>query len=132
LLIFNNMAKFDEAIKKILEHEGGYVNNKNDKGGETYMGISRKAHPNSKIWAIIDVITKKYKTVKTINKYLRANVELTNLIKDIYKKEYWNPLSLDKEKSQRLANQIFDNAVNMGVSKTKKMLERVRNEMASV
>lgn len=126
------MAKFDEAIKKILEHEGGYVNNKNDKGGETYMGISRKAHPNSKIWAIIDVITKKYKTVKTINKYLRANVELTNLIKDIYKKEYWNPLSLDKEKSQRLANQIFDNAVNMGVSKTKKMLERVRNEMASV
>lgn len=126
------MAKFDEAIKKILDHEGGYVNNKNDKGGETYMGISRKAHPNSKIWAIIDVITKKYKTVKTINKYLKANVELTNLIKDIYKKEYWNPLSLDKEKSQRLANQIFDNAVNMGVSKTKKMLERVRNEMASV
>lgn len=126
------MAKFEDAIEKTILKEGGYVNNKNDKGGETYMGISRKAHPDSKIWAIVDVITKKYKTVKTINKYLRANLELTNLIKDIYKKEYWDKLSLDKEKSQRLANQIFDNAVNMGVSKTKKMLERVRNEMASV
>lgn len=126
------MAKFEDAIEKTILKEGGYVNNKNDKGGETYMGISRKAHPDSKIWTIVDVITKKYKTVKTINKYLRANIELTNLIKDIYKKEYWDKLSLDKEKSQRLANQIFDNAVNMGVSKTKKMLERVRNEMASV
>lgn len=126
------MARFDEAIKKILDHEGGYVNNPKDKGGETYMGISRKAHPKSKIWSIIDKVTIKYKTVSTINKYLKQNAELTKLIKDIYKREYWNPFNLDKEKNQRLANQIFDNAVNMGVTKTKNMLARVKNEMASI
>ena len=57
---------------------------------------------------------------------------MTKLIKDIYKREYWNPFNLDKEKNQRLANQIFDNAVNMGVTKTKNMLARVKNEMASI
>lgn len=126
------MAKFDEAIELIILNEGGYVNNPNDAGGETYMGISRKAHPKSKIWQYVDKVTVKYKTTKTINKYLKENKELTKLVKDIYKKDYWNPFNLDKEKSQRLANQIFDNAVNMGVSKTKSMLNRVKNEMASV
>lgn len=126
------MAKFDEAIIKILDHEGGYVNNPNDRGGETYMGISRKAHPKSKIWQIVDKITAKYKTTKTINKYLKQDETLTKLVKDIYKKDYWNPFNLDKENNQKLANHIFDNAVNMGVSKTKDMLNRVKNEMASV
>lgn len=126
------MANFDEAIKIILDNEGGYVNDPDDAGGETYMGISRKAHPKSKIWVIVDKVTSKYKTIKTINKYLKADKELTKLVKDIYKKDYWNPFNLDKEKSQRLANQIFDNAVNMGVAKTRKMLERVKNEMSIV
>ena len=126
------MAKFDEAIELIILNEGGYVNNPNDAGGETYMGISRRAHPKSKIWQYVDKITTKYKTTNTINKHLKENKELTKLVKDIYKKDYWNPFNLDKEKSQRLANQIFDNAVNMGVSKTKSMLNRVKNEMASV
>lgn len=126
------MANFDEAIQIILDNEGGYVNDPDDAGGETYMGISRKAHPKSKIWQYVDKLTAKYKTNKTITKYLKQNAEVTKLVKDIYKKSYWNPLNLDKEKSQRLANQLFDNAVNMGVAKTKEMFNRVRNEMASI
>lgn len=126
------MANFDEAIKIILDNEGGYVNDPDDAGGETYMGISRKAHPKSKIWQHVDKLKAKYKTNKTITKYLKQNTEVTKLVKDIYKKSYWNPLSLDKEKSQRLANQLFDNAVNMGVAKTKEMFNRVKNEMASI
>ena len=126
------MANFTKAIEVIILNEGGYVNNPDDKGGETYMGISRNAHPKSKIWQYVDKITAKYKTTKTINKYLKQNNELTKLVKDIYKKDYWNPFNLDKEESQRLATQIFDNAVNMGVNKTKQLLERVKNEMATV
>ena len=126
------MANFTEAIEVIILNEGGYVNNSDDKGGETYMGISRNAHPKSKIWQYVDKVTAKYKTTKTINKYLKQNNELTKLVKDIYKKDYWNPFNLDKEESQRLATQIFDNAVNMGVNKTKQLLERVKNEMATV
>ena len=38
--------KFTEAIGVILYHEGGYVNDKDDPGGETMMGISKRAYPN--------------------------------------------------------------------------------------
>ena len=126
------MAKFETAFEKVVFHEGGYVNDKDDKGGETYMGISRKAHPNSLIWEHIDKITKRFKTPSVITAELKKNNELTDLIKKIYKSDYWNPFDLNKEKSQRLANQIFDNAVNMGVNKTRQMLNRVKNEMATV
>ena len=37
------MADFRLAYKKIEAAEGGYVNDPDDKGGETYKGISRKA-----------------------------------------------------------------------------------------
>lgn len=35
------MANY-KAISKVLKHEGGYVNDPDDKNGETYKGISRK------------------------------------------------------------------------------------------
>lgn len=42
-----NMADFfDRAIAKLFELEGGYVNDKDDPGGETKYGISQKAYPN--------------------------------------------------------------------------------------
>lgn len=126
------MANFKEAFNKVVFNEGGYVNDPDDAGGETYMGISRKAHPNAIIWKHVDKITAKYKTAKTITKYLKENKELTREIESIYKSDYWAKFNLDKEKSQRLANQIFDSAVNCGVSATVKRINRVKNEMDSV
>ena len=126
------MANFKEAFNKVVFNEGGYVNDPDDAGGETYMGISRKAHPNAIIWKHIDKITAKYKTAKTITKYHKENKELTREIESIYKSDYWAKFNLDKEKSQRLANQIFDSAVNCGVSATIKRINRVKNEMDSV
>lgn len=126
------MANFKEAFEKVVFNEGGYVNDPDDAGGETYMGISRKHHPNAIIWKHVDKITAKYKTAKTITKYLKQNTELTLEIESIYKSDYWAKFNLDKEKSQRLANQIFDSAVNCGVSATLKRINRVKNEMDSV
>lgn len=126
------MADFDTAFKKVVFNEGGYVNDKDDAGGETYMGISRRAHPNSLIWNIIDEVTERYKSVKDINRELKKNEELTALIKALYKSDYWSPFNLNKESSQRLANQIFDNAVNRGVSATKKLIQRIKNEMGII
>lgn len=126
------MANFKEAFEKVVFNEGGYVNDPDDAGGETYMGISRKAHPNAIIWKHIDKITAKYKTAKTITKYLKQNKELTHEIEAIYKSDYWSKFNLDTEKSQRLANQIFDSAVNCGVSATLKRINRVKNELDSV
>ena len=36
-----NNSKFNSIIDKNLEHEGGYVNNKNDRGGKTKYGITK-------------------------------------------------------------------------------------------
>lgn len=36
-----NTTKFNSIIDKNLEHEGGYVNDKNDRGGETNWGITK-------------------------------------------------------------------------------------------
>ncbi len=38
------MARFEKAIGTILEHEGGYVNDPADPGGETKYGISNTDH----------------------------------------------------------------------------------------
>ena len=35
------MTDFDRALAFVLEREGGWVNNPNDKGGETYRGVAR-------------------------------------------------------------------------------------------
>ena len=37
---------FDEIIDVVLHHEGGYVNDPKDPGGETNYGISKRAYPD--------------------------------------------------------------------------------------
>lgn len=37
---------FDEAVAAVLAHEGGYVWDSADPGGETNFGISRRQYPN--------------------------------------------------------------------------------------
>ena len=40
---------FDVAFERLIGHEGGYVNNPSDPGGETKFGISRRAYPSEMI-----------------------------------------------------------------------------------
>jgi|TARA_Y100000310_G_scaffold336515_1_gene421289 lysozyme family protein len=40
---------FMRQVEKVLEHEGGYVNDPNDAGGETKFGISKRAFPETNI-----------------------------------------------------------------------------------
>ena len=61
------MAKFDIEFDKVVLAEGGYVNDKDDNCGETYLGISRKFNPNWKGWTIVDQVKKQYKSIKDIN-----------------------------------------------------------------
>ena len=37
------MAAFEEWVEMVLTHEGGYVDNPNDKGGQTNRGITQKS-----------------------------------------------------------------------------------------
>lgn len=53
------MADFDKAYFRTCKFEGGYANDKNDSGGETYKGISRVHNPKWGGWKIIDSYKKK-------------------------------------------------------------------------
>lgn len=51
-------------ISRSLVYEGGFVDNKFDTGGMTYMGVSRKNFPNWEGWKKIDAILKKRRIKK--------------------------------------------------------------------
>jgi lysozyme family protein len=38
------MADFKQAYQLVLQNEGGYVNDPNDPGGETYKGVARNIY----------------------------------------------------------------------------------------
>lgn len=119
------MAKFDKAFTKVIKAEGGYVNDPNDKGGETYLGISRKAHPNSKMWEYIDEIKKQMPTANTNAKLtviLKKDIRIDNIVKEIYKTQYWNVLKCDDIISQKVAEQLFDMGVNAGPSRAVQLM----------
>ena len=118
------MANFNEEFEKIILTEGGYVNDPDDAGGETYLGISRRHHPYSPIWDIIDNYKHKYKG-KEFTKKLKANEEITNIVANIYKSEYWDMFDLDNIPNQKIAHEIFDDAVNRGIKSATILAQQV-------
>lgn len=117
------MAHFDEEFEKVILAEGGYVNDPDDAGGETYLGISRKNNPKWDGWISIDQL-KKYHP-KDFKKLLKQTSELTAKAKRLYKENYWDVLELDDIPSQGIAHQLFDTAVNMGVSSAIRIAQQV-------
>lgn len=119
------MANYNIAYNKVIKVEGGYVNDPDDAGGETYMGISRKFNPNAKFWKVIDEIKSINKNItnKEMNTILKKNNSIVGEIKNIYKNKYWDKLYLDNLNSQKIAEELFDTAVNMGVSVAVKILQ---------
>lgn len=106
------MSDFSKALKAVLKNEGGYVNDPDDSGGETYKGIARNMWPKWDGWQIIDS-TPKFN--------LDFNQDLQNLVSDFYRKNFWNAVNADLIESDAIATSIFDFAVNAG-TKTAVML----------
>ena len=102
------MANFGDAFKKLSIKEGGYVNDKDDAGGETYRGISRKYNPTWQGWNMIDQYKKHY-TVgsKEFKSKLDNDIQLQKLVWSKYKIGYWDVFELDDFNSQRVAEQLF-------------------------
>ena len=94
---------FDEIIEQVLHHEGGYVNDPKDLGGETKYGITKRFYPD---------------------------VDIKNLTidgaKEIYKKDYWDRNKCDKLPTG-LRHIYFDMCVNMGRRTAVKVLQRAAN-----
>ena len=97
------LTSFDEIIDITLEHEGGYVHDPNDLGGETNFGIAGRFYPD---------------------------VDIKNLTKDgakdIYRKDYWDKNKID-DVSDDLKHIYFDMCVNQGRGRAVKILQQAAN-----
>lgn len=96
--------RFKRCINILLLHEGGYVNDPTDLGGETNFGISKRAFPT------LDI----------------KNITREKAI-DIYYENYWQKIKGDHLPGEALAMQVFDAAVNVGVKTASRMLQRIVN-----
>lgn len=94
---------FEDCIDLVINHEGGYVNDPKDPGGETKFGISKRAYPTTDI----------------------KNLTLEEA-KEIYRKDYWIRASCDKIPEQ-VRYIHFDTGINMGLKTAAIILQRACN-----
>lgn len=113
------MNDFEIAYKITAANEGGYCLEDGDTGGETYCGISRTNNPKWSGWAIVDK-QKPLRKNQIIN-----DATLIGLVKNYYKKMYWDTINGSQLPSQDIANQAYDQAVNGGVGSAKKLLKTI-------
>lgn len=91
---------FDQAFERLLGHEGGYVLDSRDPGGETNWGISKRSYPAVDIKALTQ-----------------------DGAKAIYRRDFWAPVRAD-ELPDLVRFDVFDAAVNSGVNQAAKWLQR--------
>jgi lysozyme family protein len=106
------MANFLKAFEKTLYNEGGYKLHeiKNDHGGMTYAGIARRYHPYWSGWLLID---------SGLKEPLIASVQR------FYLKKFWNKIKGSSITDQKVAETLFDFAVNTGIKTASKIAQRV-------
>lgn len=94
------MSLFDDYIERVLSHEGGYVNDARDPGGETKFGIAKRSYPG---------------------------VDIKGLTRDaakaIYKRDFWDRVQGDTLPRQ-FAFQALDAAVNHGIGNAVRWMQR--------
>ena len=121
------MADFEQAYKITLGHEGGYVFDPDDAGGETYKGVARRYHPGWPGWSTIDRIKQQTDNRRQLNQLLGKNADLQQQIGDFYKQNYWDRFQGDAVESQELAEELFDTGVNMGIHRAVRFLQEGLN-----
>lgn len=101
------MLTFDECFDRLMGHEGGYVNNPADPGGETMWGVTAR--------------------VARANGYMGPMINLPrDTAKQISKTEYWTRAQCEKLPAA-VAFQVMDAAYNHGVGQAIRFLQRAAN-----
>jgi lysozyme family protein len=108
-----NKNKTKDPIDIVLEHEGGFVNNPNDRGGPTNRGV----------------------TIKTYSEWLGRSATIDELrsltydeARDIYERLYLFGPRIDRIQ-EPLRTPLLDMSVNHGPKNAIKMLQRVLNAL---
>lgn len=107
------MTAFAEALALTLRFEGGYVNDPADRGGATNFGVTQRVYDHYRNGLGIPP-----RDVKGI-----TPVE----VQSIYEYSYWLPARCDvlvADGKPKLATVHFDTAVNSGVGRAVKFLQR--------
>jgi lysozyme family protein len=107
------LADFTVAYAITMAYEGGYSNDGDDVGGETYKGVARRYYPSWAGWVIIDA----QKFNPNFPECLEDLPDLQQHVKNFFKATYWDVMWGDDMPNQGIANEMFDTGVNMGVSR---------------
>jgi len=91
---------FETAFRFTVSHEGGYVNDVRDPGGETKFGISKRSYPG------VDIKSLTLEQAQAI-----------------YRRDYWDQARCDRM-PQKIAIAVFDAAVHHGPKTAVKLLQR--------
>ena len=97
------MNDYQKAFERVIGHEGGYVNDPDDPGGETKFGISKRSYPNLEIETL---------TLKDAKK--------------IYYNDFWLKQKCD-QLEENIAIELFDTSVNMGNGQGAKIFQKALN-----
>lgn len=102
------MAREHLFISKIIQIEGGYVNDPSDLGGETKFGITHKTARDNGYNGLMKDLTMK-------------------AARDIYLRQYWFKPGFNKITNDQLSFELLDTAVNMGPETAVEMLQKSCN-----
>jgi lysozyme family protein len=83
--------RFKKAFQNLLKEEGGYVNDKKDRGGETKYGVSKRSYPQ------VDI--------------KNLTLEQASLI---YHRDFYLPMRCDKFVDDAVAVEVLEQSVNIG------------------
>ncbi len=126
------MAEFEEAYSIVKRFEGGWCDVPGDRGGETYAGIARNFFPRWEGWAIVDSWKAALawgagkNLASQLTRALAAVPELQAHVAAWYRSEWWERLGLSCL-PQKLANEIFEQAVNLGKAGAGKKIQILCN-----
>lgn len=111
-------ADFNPAQNLVKQAEGGYSNDPRDPGNYTggKVGVGALIGTNWGISAPVLAAELKRLGGAVPTAAIMKNLSYDNAV-GIYKRNYWAPIKGDAIKDQRLANAIYDTAVNMGVGR---------------
>jgi lysozyme family protein len=119
------MPDYRDAIKKVLQHEGGYVNNPKDLGKRTNYGVTQAVYEQyiGRKLKGSDTDAVKGKPMEEAESVMRS-MPIGNAIA-IYKQLYWDKVQGDKIRKYAIAAAIFDQAINRGHVAAAKQAQRV-------
>ena len=102
---------FEEIIAIVLKHEGGYVDDPDDRGGATNWGVTQKVYENFV----------GYECDKEEIKNMPVEVA-----EEIYKKNFWDPSRAEKL-PEEVREVYFDMVVNHGQRNAVRILQQACN-----